>query len=141
MERLRKHTSIFYCTHILSDVQRVSDTVAILNHGELAAYGPIQELLAGGEGIVFQVGMRGDADKARQRVAGQPWVTNLHAGKLENGTSWLVSVSDAEAAEAQLLRLLLADEALVVTDFHRKEHELEEVFLQIVEGGQHGNRE
>ena len=29
MERLRKYTTIFYCTHILDDVQRVSDTVAI----------------------------------------------------------------------------------------------------------------
>jgi ABC-type multidrug transport system ATPase subunit len=29
MERLRKHTTVFYSTHILSDVQRVSDTVAI----------------------------------------------------------------------------------------------------------------
>src|SRR4051812_4734106 len=31
MGRLREHTTIFYSTHILSDVQRVSDTVAILN--------------------------------------------------------------------------------------------------------------
>jgi len=30
MERLRKHTTIFYSTHILDDVQRVSDTVVIL---------------------------------------------------------------------------------------------------------------
>ncbi len=35
MARLRKHATIFYSTHILDDVQRVSDSVAILNHGEL----------------------------------------------------------------------------------------------------------
>ena len=34
MTRLRKHTTVFYCTHILSDVQRISDHVAILNHGQ-----------------------------------------------------------------------------------------------------------
>jgi hypothetical protein len=44
-----------------------------------------------------------------------------------------VSVSDAEAAEARLLRLLLSDESLVVTDYGRKEYELEEVFIDIVE--------
>ena len=33
MEKLRKYTTIFYSTHILEDVQRVSDTVAILNRG------------------------------------------------------------------------------------------------------------
>src|SRR5690349_10434758 len=35
MEKLRKHTTIFYSTHLLDDVQRVSDRVAILNHGRL----------------------------------------------------------------------------------------------------------
>jgi len=40
MERLRKHTTIFYSTHILDDVQRVSDTVIILNKGALVAQGP-----------------------------------------------------------------------------------------------------
>src|SRR5690349_3759556 len=34
MEKLQKYTTIFYSTHILEDVQRVSDTVAILNHGQ-----------------------------------------------------------------------------------------------------------
>jgi len=140
MERLRKHTTVFYCTHILSDVQRVSDTVAILDHGELKAHGPIQELLATGEGVVFEVGMKGDTEKARQRLAGQPWVSAIQP-KRNDPTSWLVSVSDPAAAETQLLRLLLEDEGLVVTDFHRKERELEDVFLQIVEGGQHDNRQ
>ena len=52
MERLRKHTTIFYSTHILSDVQRVSDSVAILNHGELVAQASIHDLLASRSGSV-----------------------------------------------------------------------------------------
>ncbi|HET7091288.1 MAG TPA: ABC transporter ATP-binding protein [Anaerolineae bacterium] len=47
MERLRKYTTIFYSTHILAAVQRVSDTVAILNRGRLVAQAPIEQLLAG----------------------------------------------------------------------------------------------
>jgi ABC-2 type transport system ATP-binding protein len=43
MERLRKHCTIFYSTHLLDDVQQVSDTVAILNHGELVAQGSIED--------------------------------------------------------------------------------------------------
>jgi ABC-2 type transport system ATP-binding protein len=49
MERLRKHTTIFYSTHILDDVQRVSDTVAILNRPAMAR-APIEQPLAGGSG-------------------------------------------------------------------------------------------
>ncbi len=55
MERLRKYTTIFYSTHILDDVQRVSDTVCILNRGELVAQAPIQELLAGSGKVMFQI--------------------------------------------------------------------------------------
>ena len=47
MEALRKYTTIFYSTHILEDVQRVSDSVAILNRGRLVANAPIDELLKG----------------------------------------------------------------------------------------------
>src|SRR5512138_3039617 len=50
MERLRKHTTVFYSTHILDDVQRVSDTVVIMNHGQMVAHAPIQELMAGKDG-------------------------------------------------------------------------------------------
>ncbi|HET9908167.1 MAG TPA: ABC transporter ATP-binding protein, partial [Anaerolineales bacterium] len=60
MERLRKHTTIFYSTHILEDVQRVSDTVAILNHGRLIAQAPIAELTSGKDGIIYSLKVKGD---------------------------------------------------------------------------------
>ena len=72
MERLRKYTTIFYSTHILDDVQRVSDTVAILNKGRLIAQAPIEQLLAGGGGsTIYVVTLKGDADAgaaARRRA-------------------------------------------------------------------------
>src|SRR5512139_1840435 len=60
MSRLRKYTTVFYSTHILDDVQRVSDTVAILNKGELVAQGPIEELLAGSEGVIYIIHLKGE---------------------------------------------------------------------------------
>jgi ABC-2 type transport system ATP-binding protein len=138
MERLRKYTTIFYCTHILDDVQRVSDTVAILNRGELVAHGPIDELLAGGEGIAYEVTLKGAIEAVHQQISSQPWVTGIQS-KFTNGlVNWIVSVSDPAAAENELFRLLAADPEVIVTHYHIKEHELEEVFLRIVEGGGHG---
>jgi ABC-2 type transport system ATP-binding protein len=134
MERLRKHTTVFYCTHILDDVQRVSDTVAILNEGELVTSGPIEELLAGGEGIVYSVTMKGDAQAAYKRIETLEWVIEVQSQPHHDKTTWTVAVTDEVAAEANLLRLLLADEGLVVTDFRRKEYQLEDIFIQIVEG-------
>lgn len=135
MERLRKQTTIFYSTHILGDVQRVSDTAVILNHGELIAEAPIGELLSGTGGVAYSVALKGDATAAQERVSAQPWVGGIEVDSGPSQTSWLVSVTDEAAAEAQLLRLVLADEYLTVTEFGRNQRELEEIFMDLVDGG------
>jgi ABC-2 type transport system ATP-binding protein len=139
MGRLRRHTTIFYCTHILDDVQRVSDSVAILNRGELVAQGPVEEL-AGGEGIVYAVTMEGDVERAYQRLSGQAWVAGIRSQSRNGATTWTVLVTDATAAKAQLLGMLQADEELLVTSFGRKTQDLEDVFVSIVEGTHHDDR-
>jgi ABC-2 type transport system ATP-binding protein len=132
MEALRKYTTIFYSTHILEDVQRVSDRVAILNHGKLIAEAPIEELLNGsGSASTFSVTLKGDARQAQARVAGQPWVESL-AAEVKNGvTTWQVNVNDEEAAEDQMLYLILEDRDVRVKSYGRKTHNLEEVFLNL----------
>jgi ABC-2 type transport system ATP-binding protein len=140
MERLRKHTTIFYSTHILDDVQKVSDTVAILNKGRLVTSGPIEALLAGSEGPVYMVAFKGNEERARSRLAAQDWIADIQTRVHNDQIQWAVSVTDAVAAEARLLRLLLEDETLIVTHFQRKQYELEDVFVEIVEGGRHGGQ-
>ncbi len=68
MERLRKHTTIFYSTHILDDVQKVSDTVAILNKGILVSQGPIATLLAGSEGPAYTLALTGVSAEVQAQV-------------------------------------------------------------------------
>jgi hypothetical protein len=43
-------------------------------------------------------------------------------------------VSDERAAEAELLRSVMAVDGVVVTAFGRRQFNLEEVFLQLVKG-------
>jgi len=133
MEALRKYTTIFYSTHILEDVQRVSDSVAILNHGKLVAEAPIDELLNGDDAAgVYNVTIKGDARWAQTRVAGQPWVQSLNVESNNGHSSWQVSVNDNDAAEDQMLLLIMEDRDLRVKSFSRKTHNLEEVFLNLV---------
>jgi ABC-2 type transport system ATP-binding protein len=137
MEKLRKYSTIFYSTHILEDVQRVSDTVAILNRGMLIAEAPISELLAGdGSSAVYDITLTGQTEAAlaaaRSRVTGQPWVQNLNITSDNGQSRWQVSVSDETAAEDLLLDLILEDRSLKVRQFGRKTCNLEEVFLNLV---------
>ncbi|MBE9470865.1 MAG: ABC transporter ATP-binding protein [Chloroflexi bacterium] len=138
MARLRKYTTIFYSTHILDDVQRVSDTVAILNRGELVASGPIEQILNSKDGVVYTVALKGAPDGLGERLAELPWVAHTAVAP-RNGTSvWQVSVSDEAAAEKDLLRYVLADPAVTVIEFSRKKYELEEIFMEIVKGDDDG---
>ena len=137
MERLRAHTTIFYSTHILDDVQQVSDTVAILNQGQLLAQGPIERLLAGSGGPAYTLKLKGDAVPTMTRIKALPWVSDVEAATRNGFVIWQVGVTDEQAAQAHLLRRVLADESLAVVEFSRKTQQLEEVFMDIVKGGNH----
>lgn len=138
MEELRERTTIFYSTHILDDVQQVSDTVAILNHGQLVAQGPIEHLLAGSDKPIYTLVLWGDVEATRSRIANLPYVASIEAAHRNGAASWQVSVTDEAAAEKGLLREVLADDAVTVTEFHRKKYELEEIFTSFVEGDNNG---
>ncbi|HEU4320945.1 MAG TPA: ABC transporter ATP-binding protein [Acidimicrobiia bacterium] len=132
MERLREHATIFYSTHILDDVQRVSDHVVILHQGRKVADATTSELLDGG--CTYQIDIRGNGSKAKAALDVQPWVNEVVLSASDGGDRMTVTVSDQRAGDAMLLRSLLRDEALTVTSFGRKQHNLEEVFLHLVEG-------
>jgi len=119
-------------------VQRVSDTVAILNRGELIAQAPIEQLLAGSGGTVYHMVIKGEAEAARARGASQPWVSAVNVAPRDGQTEWQVSVTAADAAEEHLLRWVLSEGNLWVTEFGRKKYELEEVFLSMVGEDNHG---
>jgi ABC-2 type transport system ATP-binding protein len=134
MERLRERATIFYSTHILDDVQRVSDRVVILNQGRLIRQGPIEEMLVGEDGLVYKMRTHGIAEQARERLASQPWISNLKIETQDGMSNWRLVVNDEKAARSRLLRLVLADESLEVIEFGQEKHELEDVFIQLVEG-------
>ena len=134
MEGLREHSTVFYSTHILDDVERVSDTVAILNRGELLAQAPIGELLAGGGGTVYTMTIKGDHQSAYSRISAQEWVSSVNVVHGDERTRLQIGVSDEGAAEDLLLRLAVAEGDAVVTEFGRRRYELEDVFVDMVEG-------
>jgi ABC-2 type transport system ATP-binding protein len=132
MERLRQRTTIFYSTHILDDVQRVSDRVVILNRGALVAQGPIESLLDGDDGIVYALSLVGDTTNAQTQVETRPWVSGMNSTRVNGHVQWRVSVTDERAAQAELLRLVLADEHVQVIEFGREKEELESVFVELM---------
>jgi len=135
MSRIRKYATIFYCTHILDDAQRVSDQVAIVNQGELIKQASIEELLAGTGDVAYTVALKGDTQRAFAQVSQLPWVSRVDVSQGGDLINWQVSVTDEAAAKDQLLGLLVSN-GLKVSNFSRKEQNLEDVFINIIERSQ-----
>jgi ABC-2 type transport system ATP-binding protein len=133
MARLRARTTVFYSTHILDDVERVSDHVVILNHGRLIADAPTADLLDD-RAAIYQVTVRGDGAPACLALRAEPWVSDVHADTHDGAATLTVTVTDEPAAEARLLRTVLADGDTTIMSHGRAQRHLEDVFLQLVDG-------
>lgn len=134
IERLQERATIFYSTHILDDVQRVSDQVAILNRGELVAQAPIDELLGGNGRSAYTVTFAGEPNGAELILQAQEWVRGMTA-VTENGLhKWQVEVADEQAAETRLLPILLHDSQIAIKSFGKSKQNLEDVFVGLVTG-------
>lgn len=133
LRRLRASTTVLYSTHILDDVQRVSDTVAILQRGRRVAQAPMAQLLAD-DAVVYTLTLAGEPDATLQRLATQEWVDAVERTDRDGATDVRVTVTDDDVAADRLLRVVLADDAVTVTAYNRHRSELEDVFVRLVEG-------
>jgi len=135
MERLRAYTTIFYSTHILDDVERVSDYVTILDHGRMVASSPTAELL-NGDSTTYEITIRGDEQATLRALRTHPWVSDIATAHQNGLIAMTVTVTDEQAAESELLRSVIATDDVVVTAFGRRQFNLEDVFLRLVK--EHG---
>ena len=144
MESFKERATIFYSTHILSDVQRVSDAVAILKDGELLAHASTEELLSGRTAgtaayeLLLKTSGREAAEglvEVRSQVRSLPWVSSLEEEPDAGEVRWVVRVTDEAAAEEELLRVVLKQRGVRVVGFGQQRRSLEEAFFGLVEGG------
>jgi ABC-2 type transport system ATP-binding protein len=133
LEHFRATSTVLYSTHILDDVQRVSDMVCILKDGRIIRQGPLDEVLTGGSDSVFTVVIEGDVEGARTALLDQPWVEGVTVDGGGVAARLRITVTDDDVAAVRLQRILLADENLIVKEFARPSPKLEDVFVGLVE--------
>lgn len=131
--RLRERTTVFYATHLLDDAQRVSDTAVIVKNGALVAQASIAELLAG-DGLTYELVLRGATEATRQRVAAQTWVSDVRSFPERDETRWEVVVRDEAIAQAHLLNLITEGGEATVLRYGTKRQALEDMFVSAMEG-------
>ena len=113
--------TVFMCSHILSDIEVLCDSVAILKQGRLAHAGSLEELRARASNQIEIIASGADEAKLKQHLGGNAAVTTT-AGGLR------IEVSDEQEVDAVLAALRQANGKLVSVQPVRQS--LEELFLE-----------
>ena len=135
IERLRGQCTVLMSTHILADVERVCDTVGIIDQGKLVIQAPQQELLERYAAPAFLVETEEECVPQLQAWAGGlrslPWVASAAVQK----QSARVLVKDLATAKRELAASAI-QAGVILTRYEIGVPSLEEVFMQLVgEGG------
>jgi ABC-2 type transport system ATP-binding protein len=113
--------SVLLCSHLLHEVELVSDRVAIIDHGTMIANAPLQELLTKGQMIQIKVE---DKAKATNILKSMTWIKSIRE---ENG----YLVIDAPPNSASQVNKALAEQNVFASELISRASSLESIFLQL----------
>ncbi len=132
IRRIGQEKTVILSTHILSEVQASCDRVLIIHRGKLVADGTPEDLQAsfsGGQTVVVGV-LNGEPDVG-ERMSAIEGVRVLGREDAPNGESlWTVSAEGSADIRPDLFRLAV-DHGWTLTELHREQVNLEDVFRQL----------
>jgi len=122
------HVTIFLSSHILHEVQEISDNVGIIKDGRMIVEKPIENLLRGGKGSlsVFEVNSLKVDDRF---VDTAKKVTGVQSATIRDGRMYLTV---DEPAVAEDVNIALVGAGLRVREIKEIVPTLEDAFLQVI---------
>lgn len=131
--------TIVISSHILSELSEMCNSIGIMDHGNLAASGPIEEVMEGVFGSNQLVVTLDEGREAAVRVASE------HAGvKVDSVGEHELRLSHnmSKPQIARMIGEMIAND-VIVTGFHRQEGNLETLFMRVTgaEEAQEGGKE
>ena len=126
--------SVFYSTHILDDVERVADSVAIMKDGAVVRAGDMQAMMSTSESR-FRLTVEPPAPRIIEALQSLPWVTGVEVAEhAPERFSLFVDVDDAAHAKRALPRAVVeADYVLIGCELAR--WRLEDIFMESITHG------
>jgi ABC-2 type transport system ATP-binding protein len=130
MSVVKNQTTVVFSTHILSDVERICDSIGILNDGHLVLQGALSEIKNSyrQDCLTIEVTAPDDAARLGEKIGTLPEIVSVDI----HGKTLIVYVDDLMKIEKPLLQLL-ADEDISIKKYEVMEPSLENVFLEVVE--------
>lgn len=134
LDEIRQEATVFMSSHVLADVDRVCEYVAILNQGNLIAAGRTTELKERYAQPAIEIELEGGPAASQQLaylLQGESWVKKIvpqYNGRLRVELAGENRVHEA----GQRLPRLVAENNLTLLTFQTAVPNLEDVFMQLV---------
>lgn len=127
--QVREKTTVIFSTHILSDVERICDHIAVLHNGKLALSGTLTELKAQHkqDSLLIEFYSVPDIDKFKATIP----PSLLLETAMQTDKSLLIKTHDMKATEKAIINVLNKEELLPVK-FEVLEPTLEGLFMEVV---------
>jgi ABC-2 type transport system ATP-binding protein len=135
MSELKGETTVFYSTHILDDVERVSDRVAILDRGRLVREAATADLLASFTLDQIRVVVDGADDSTGVDLAGLPGVESVESvARDADRRTYIVRIKPDSGTHVQrAVTRFAAERDLGLSENGLVRLDLEDVFLRLID--------
>lgn len=121
-------TTIVLTTHYLEEAEQLCDTIAIINHGEVVACEPTEQLLK-------RIDEKEILIDIAETLTNIPVGLQVFKSELKTPNQLAIQISQASANVAQVLAAVQA-EKLTIKDISTNETDLEDIFLQLTSSNQ-----
>jgi ABC-2 type transport system ATP-binding protein len=125
----RERTTIVFSTHILSDVERICDSIGVLNNGKLVLQGTVAEIKNNcrKDMVQIEVGSLNDIEGLAIKLRTLAFVSDI----IQSGNKIDIHLTKAERFGPDILAFLL-NENVPILRYEIMEPSLENVFLEVV---------
>lgn len=139
IRRLAEAKTVLLSSHVLPEVEAACDRMMIIDGGELKALGTSAELAAmASGGAVLHVRLKGNAEKALDRVRDELSDVQIEAGGIEDADGEIANAvlrhADADSPLAETLFHAAVKEGAVILEMRHEQTRLEDVFRQLTRG-------
>ncbi len=128
--QVKGKTTVIFSTHILSDVERICDRIAVLSKGKLVLSGTLSELKAQhkADGLIVEFNNPNDTS----RFAALPSIKSLMIGAVQTEKNITFQTANIAQTEIVVLEALTANKILPIK-LEVLEPSIESLFLEVIQ--------
>ena len=130
IERIKETTTVFMSTHILSDVDRICDDIAIIKGGKILAISSLSELKEKYARAILEVEFNKEpSEDIIQAAKNEKWSKKVE----KNGSKLKVWLSDTSVMEKNIPLEFLISKKIGILKYGLILPEVEDLFIEILE--------